>query len=471
MMLLQLQDKRCVFDNTDKVESSTIEPSIVEENENIDKKDIDNIDVISNNIEVKSNIENISQDEKIKEISRLQPKRKGNTLYTITSNIKTANGKYLVTKIIEESDEKKAKILYEKEVKKELGKPRNITKMTIKEYEVEDKENIVEIIDAPVLVEENEKKELSLFEQALEILCKSPYIHIFKIPSPKVGANKFHYEIYKDEEHLKNSLRETFDEIQEKIDKADFGVDELNREKRKEAEKIIGANERFYQRMVAGAKQLSEQDIRKDKNVIRYIGKQDDEWYKTIISIHEEEKDEDENRITIIKENIKKILDSDKINLYIMRLEEFDNSSILIAARTSDQANQIGMCSEHTLNLLKEGTSEKDLKKELNVNAQVMKLDDKSISKILENEDALNDLISRSTFTTDIITKRQFSLEKINKFLDKVDAVNNMTEQERKEAVNKLVKSRKLSDDFQERMNFISSMKITEKVNEIKGDA
>ena len=80
-MLLQLQDKRCVFDNTDKVESSTIEPSIVEENENIDKKDIDNIDVISNNIEVKSNIENISQDEKIKEISRLQPKRKGNTLY------------------------------------------------------------------------------------------------------------------------------------------------------------------------------------------------------------------------------------------------------------------------------------------------------------------------------------------------------------------------------------------------------
>ena len=165
MMLLQLQDKRCVFDNTDKVESSTIEPSIVEENENIDKKDINNIDVISNNIEVKSNIENISQDEKIKEISCLQPKRKGNTLYTITSNIKTANGKYLVTKIIEESDEKKAKILYEKEVKKELGKPRNITKMTIKEYEVEDKENIVEIIDAPVLVEENEKLDLKSVEK------------------------------------------------------------------------------------------------------------------------------------------------------------------------------------------------------------------------------------------------------------------------------------------------------------------
>lgn len=451
-----LQVKRCVFEGSNENKPPTIEVPVVEE------KNIDNFKV-KNKKEEKE-----KADEEEDEQFSLQPKRKGNNLYTITSNIKTANGKYSVTKIVEETDEKKAKILYEKEVKKELGKPRSITKLFIKSYEIGDKENIIEITEAPMV--ENTEKELSLFEQALEILCESPYIHMFKIPSPKAGANKFHYEIYANEEHLKQSLRESFDEVQNKIDEADFKIDELNREQRKEAERVIGANERFYQKMVAGAKQLSGQDIRNDKNVMKYIGKQDDEWYKTIIKIHKEEEDEDKNKLNIAKENMKKILDSDKFNLYIMQLEDFDNSSVLIAARTSEQANQIGMCSEYILNLLKKNTPEKDGKKEVNVNARVMKLDEKSISKIFKNEKALNDLISRDTFTTKLVIKKQFTLEKLEDFLDKVDVVNNMTEEEKNKAVQKLMLKKGLPKDFKERMDFISTMKITEKINKIKGD-
>ena len=266
-------------------------------------------------------------------------------------------------------------------------------------------------------------------------------------------------------------MKETLDEVQSKIDKADFGMDELNREQRKEAEKAIGANERFYQKMVSGAKQLSEQDIKNDKNVIKYIGKQNDEWYKSIIDIHEEEKYEAENKLSIAKENIIKILNSDNINLYIMQLEDFDKSSVLIAARTSEQANQIGMCSEHTLNLLKENIPEENGKREVNVNARVMELDEKSMFKIFEEDEAFNDLLSRNTFTTKLIVKQGFTLNKLDKFLDKVDAVNSMTEEEKEKAVQELMKNKLLPEDFKGRMDFLSTQKIIEKINEIKGDA
>lgn len=463
MTQFQLQGKRCVFDNI-KNTASLIDDSIFEDIITEIKTEIKK----PKEIKEESSILKETEKEKNKE-KEIFPLKKGNILYTITSNIKTSNGRFFVTKVIEESDEKRAKILYEKEIKKELGKPRSITKLQIKSYEIGDENSISEIVE-PANTEKVEKKELSLFEQALEILCSSPYIHMFKVPSPRVGANKFHYEIYANEEHLKQSLRDSFDEVQSKIDEANFKIDELNREQRKEAEKIIGANERFYQKMVAGAKQLSGQEIRNDKNVMKYIGKQDDEWYKTVIKIHEEEEYDNKNRLSIVRENSKTILNSKDFNLYVMQLEDFHKSSVLIAARTSDQANQIGMCSEYILDLLKENTPEEDRKKKVDVNVKVIELDEKSLSKILEDDDALNDLISRKTFTTKLISKKQFSLKKLEDFLNKVDMVNKMSEKEKDMAVQKLMSNNNLSDDFKQRMNFISTMKLTEKINKIKGD-
>lgn len=468
-MRLQLQDKRCVFDKHNENKPPSVEKQI-NIKDKITKNSIETETKTKIETKIESEkpaapIENKEQNENI----ALQPKKKGNSLFTISANVKTSNGKFFVTKIIEEADEKKAKILYEKEVKKELGKPRSVTKLLIEKYKIGDEEFVEELIEDTTPKEEN--KELSLYEKTLDILCNSPYIHIFKIPSPKAGNGKFHYGIYASEEHLRDSLKETLDEVQSKIDKADFGMDELNREQRKEAEKAIGANERFYQKMVSGAKQLSEQDIKNDKNVIKYIGKQNDKWYKSIIDIHEEEKYEAENKLSIAKENIIKILNSDNINLYIMQLEDFDKSSVLIAARTSEQANQIGMCSEHTLNLLKENIPEENGKREVNVNARVMELDEKSMFKIFEEDEAFNDLLSRNTFTTKLIVKQGFTLNKLDKFLDKVDAVNSMTEEEKEKAVQELMKNKLLPEDFKGRMDFLSTQKIIEKINEIKGDA
>lgn len=467
-MQLLLQDKRCVFDNHNGDKPTNTEKQI-----NIKDRIIENPikTKIKENAEIKIIQEEqtaLVKEKKLNENSVLQPKKRGNSLFTISSNIKTSNGRFFVTKVIEESDEKKAKILYEKEVKKELGKPRSITKLLIEKYKIGDEEFVEKLIEDTTPKEEN--KELSLYEKTLDILCNSPYIHIFKIPSPKAGNGRFHYGIYANEEHLKDSLKEALDEVQSKIDEADFEINELNREQRKEAEKAIGANEKFYQKMLSGAKQLSEQDIKNDKNVIKYIGKQDDEWYKSIIRFHEEEKREVENKLSIAKENIIKILNSDNINLYIMQLENFDKSSVLIAAHTSEQANQIGMCSEHILNLLKEKIPVKDRKREVNVNAKIMELDKKSAFKIMEENDAFNDLLSRDTFITKLIVEQGFTLDKLSEFLDKVDAVNNMTKEEKERAVQKLKKNKFFPENFKGRMDFLSAQKIVEKISEIKGE-
>ena len=451
MMQSVQQGKRCVFDISGEDKPPT-EESFIKQN----KKEEDALSIKKYNQEEDVDIKGTDIEEKTIVDMNIKPKKQGNVLYTITSNVKTANGKFLVTKIIEESDEKKAKILYEKTIKKELGKPRSITKLSIKGYSAEDKEIITPIIENNV--QSKEKKELSLFEQALEILCTSPFIHIFRIPSPKKGIDKFFYAIYENKEHLRDSLKENLDEVQNEIDDADFKLNELNREDRKEAEKIISTNERLYQKMVTGAKQLSGQDIHNDKNALKYIGRQDDEWYKTVIKIHEEKKYENENKINIAKKNINTILESDKINLYVMQLQEFDNSSVLIAAHTSKQANQIGMCSEYVINLLR-GNNIKDGEK-ITVNAKVIKLDKKSISKICEDDDLLNDLISRETFTTQLIIKNNFSLDKIESFLDKVNKINNMTEKEKDIAIKKLVSKNFIPKNFKERIKFISNLAI-----------
>lgn len=480
MMQLQLQDKRCVFNSQKEDKPPTIEKTIVGEeilNKNIEevitsnKEDLreNEQEIADEEIESGQGTNQITKEQTIEEDIGLKPKRKGYNLFTITSNIKTASGKFVVTKIIEEINDKKAKILYEKEVKKELGKPRSITKFTINPYSAGDKESTEEIIEETPSNRDDETKEMSLFEQALEILCTSPYIHIFRIPYSKQGTNKYHYDVFENEEHLNRVLKENLERAQNEIDNADLGVDELNREKRKEAERVINSSTKLYQRMVSGAKQLSGQEIKNDKNVMRYIGKQDDEWYKNVIELHQEKDYEKNNRLTLARENIMKIVDSEEYHMYLISIKEIKNSTALIAARTSEQANEVGMCSQYILDLLKENTPEVNGEREVNVNSQVAQLERENVEKIIENDDALNQILDRTTFITEMVVKKNFSLDKLKNLLDRIEIVVNMTDEEKENAVKKLL-SKSLPERLKESINFISTTKLTEKLNEIKGE-
>ena len=155
--------------------------------------------------------------------------------------------------------------------------------------------------------------------------------------------------------------------------------------------------------------------------------------------------------------------------MYLISIKEIKNSTALIAARTSEQANEVGMCSQYILDLLKENTPEVNGEREVNVNSQVAQLERENVEKIIENDDALNQILDRTTFITEMVVKKNFSLDKLKNLLDRIEIVVNMTDEEKENAVKKLL-SKSLPERLKESINFISTTKLTEKLNEIKGE-
>lgn len=386
--------------------------------------------VNENNKENKENKENKKEDNKksemiLKEKNTENIEQKNFTdLYTIEANIKTSNGKFFIKKIVKAKDEKKAKILYEKEIKKEVGKIRSITKLQIKPFQEGDINSNLKIIEKKI----DSYKETSLFEKALDILCNSSFIYLFKIPLPlKNGkGNSFFYEVCDTEENLKNKLKDSFCEAKNEIKKAFSRTNIIENKIKGEIEKDLSIDEKVYRKMICGIKKLSAQEIKNDKNIIKYIGKQEDEWYESIIKIHENKKYEHDNKISIVKENLQTIFNSKKFKIYIMQVEEIKNSHMLVIAKTKEQANQIAMCSKFMLDTLKQKYPEvEDGIRKININLKAFELTKSSLFKVLENNEILNDLISKNTFVTELICKKQFSLEIMEDFLEKVDIVNN----------------------------------------------
>lgn len=127
------------------------------------------------------------------------------------------------------------------------------------------------------------------------------------------------------------------------------------------------------------------------------------------------------------------------------------------------------MCSQYILDLLKENTPEVNGEREVNVNSQVAQLERENVEKIIENDDALNQILDRTTFITEMVVKKNFSLDKLKNLLDRIEIVVNMTDEEKENAVKKLL-SKSLPERLKESINFISTTKLTEKLNEIKGE-
>ena len=110
-----------------------------------------------------------------------------------------------------------------------------------------------------------------------------------------------------------------------------------------------------------------------------------------------------------------------------MQVEEIKNSHMLVIAKTKEQANQIAMCSKFMLDTLKQKYPEvEDGTRKINVNLKSFELTKNSLFKVLENNEILNDLISKNTFVTELICKKQFSLEIMEDFLEKVDIANSI---------------------------------------------
>lgn len=409
MIFCQEKNQRCVFDKGNREESSA-----------------KNITVESESVEEKNNVKIECIEEENKTVA-LQPKKKGNKLFTITSNIKIANGRYMVSRIVEEMSEKKARIVFEKQLKKDFGKLRSLTKFQIKEYQCGDKEMTEEIIDK-VLVEE---KEISLFDKALEVLCTSPYIHLYKIPSPNLGNGKFQYGLFSDMEHLKESMREDLNKV----------IDNAREDEGKEIFKLfVQKNEKLYSKMVNGAKQMSGKEIKNDKNAIKFIGGKDDSYYNAILNIHKDEEEKEKHKLEMAKENLIKVTSTKDMILYKTRINGLPNSDVIVVARDEKQAKTLSLCSDYIREIIQKN-SNMDIADEL-LGMEVTEIKDDAIQEILENIEVY---LNRETITTVALTSSKFSIELFEAILDKICNFSKLTQQEKEQHLQKIIDSKTIS--------------------------
>lgn len=394
-----------------------------------------------------------------------QPKKRGNMLFTISANVKIADKRYNVTRIIEEENEKKAKIMFEKTIKIDIGKPKSITKYIINQYNVDDEDATEEIVD---VIKVEEKKELTLFEKALDILCTSPYIHLYKIPSPKLGNGRFHYGIYMDDEHLEHELRKELEEAKKATGELDIDIKELDRGLRKEAEKLINSNTNIFYKMLNGAKQMTGQEIKTDRNAIKHIGTISNEGLNAIIEIHNKEDFEAKNKLSVVRENIKKVLDSDDLELFFARIDKIEDSEMMVVARTIEQAKQLVSCSGYTIELLKQYSKTLEKNSETSVNVSVGTITDKNLQKLISSDSELEKIVDRDTFSTKLLLDSDFSINTVNKLLDKVEQINDMSESDRKDAVNLLLSNDKIAEKLQDSVKHFTGKSVKEVLDDIK---
>lgn len=463
-MILLLQVKRCVF-NSDKEERPPTKASTKKVEEVVVEKEEPQIikeEKKPQKVEIK--IEEESEPVVKEEPLGLKPKKSGNTLFTITSNVKIGNDRYTITKIIEEQNEKKARILYEKEIKNELGKPKTITKYSCAEYKYGD-ENSVEKIEEKV--QEKNDEPLSLYQQALDILCNSPYIHIYRVPDVNFESGKYNYTIYESYEHMEFGLKEMYQQAEKEFEKRDIELDKhiekLTGKKKKQVMKIRNNRDSVLPRLIARTRQLSAQEIKSDKNVIKYIGKQDDEWYQAIIDLHNEKDYENKNKTKVARENIEKILATKDIKLYLVKVKEIEDGEVIVAARNKKQAGQLAILNDYIMEKIKANKGMiQDAKTDdgLNVSTKAGELTKEKLNDLYEKDDAFKELLDRKTFATDLMTKSSFTIRDLEKFLDKVEEIHNMSDEERDTAVQNLVQSGKVPLAMKKDFDILSGNKI-----------
>ena len=426
MMILLL--KRCVFESlkdekppTKKIEKK--QEIIVSEKD--DKEEVKPIEICE-----QEQIDKI-QEEPIKEIAEeiveeniLKPKRKGNLLFTITSNVKTANGRYVVTKIVEEQNQKMAQKAFEKIVKKELGKARSMTKTTIVEYQIGDVESVEEVVEKAL--PKAEKTEPTLFQKALDILCTSPYIHLYK--TPRIRNNSSLYLIATDKESLIKQFKEGKEKAQEMLNYV---------------QDIGGVDEKAYRKLINETRVMSGQEIKSDKSAIKAIGSKTEEALNGIIQKHEEMAYNEEHKFEIAEKNIKNIMASNKMHLYKVFMQGFEEeSSQLIIADNPKRAQLIGTCNDFMHDFIKEHSNKTMFDDGVTITVGI--IDDVDVETICKHLDIL---IDKDNACSQALVDPEFTIEKWDRFLNKVNRVENMSSQEKDRALGKLIESGRIAQE------------------------
>lgn len=199
---------RCVFNNAEVVnqEQPQLEPLVekiqkkvevkqkpvtsIEETVTPTKEAIKKEPKVEKKIEKK--VETIKEEPKVEEkiekkkeevTENTRTPKKGFHLYTVSANVKTKESKLFIQKVVEAKTEKHANIEYDRAIKNEYGKPKSVTKRTLKKYSNGDEDICTEVVDEPKRVIEDSPETIEL-NKKIELLS-SEYLGIFKVELAK----------------------------------------------------------------------------------------------------------------------------------------------------------------------------------------------------------------------------------------------------------------------------------------------
>ena len=187
-----------------------------------------------------------------------RPCRSINNLYTINATVKIGNDKFVIQRVVEEKNEKLANIAYDKQVKKEFGKPKSVTKRTCKEYENGEEEFCKTASEPTIPVREKTPEEIEL-EQKIEILQSE--IGLFKVEFGCLRhvRNKFLY-LYGD---CVETIQDTIRSQMQSAMKNDRDCDLSSQQMEEQIEEILSD--------VKNITRLDSNAIKMDKGALRHI--------------------------------------------------------------------------------------------------------------------------------------------------------------------------------------------------------
>lgn len=232
--------------------------------------------------------------EEVKEVAEnIRTPRKGFHLYTVSANVKTKENKLFIQKVVEAKTEKHANIEYDRAIKNEYGKPKSITKRTLKKYSNGDEDICTEVVDEPKKVIEDSPETIEL-NKKIELLS-SEYLGIFKVElakSDSIVAPTTQYIYASDVDDAYDQIRYVLQKDGQDSEDIDFLLSKVRNITRMSANAIKmdkGCLKRIaldsveaLQKIVDGVKEVEEemydQAIKKFKTLIEkgfdvYVGK------------------------------------------------------------------------------------------------------------------------------------------------------------------------------------------------------
>ena len=373
---------------------------------------------------------NVKREETIEKPNLQEPKkngktpRKGYNLYTISANIKIGDERFTIQRIVEEKTEKLANIEYDRMIKKEFGKPKSVTKRTLKEYQEEDIDSCVKVIEeAPKKVEDS--PETIELNRKIEIL-DSKYIGIYKVTFAKnnifVHNNQYIYA---------SDIDDAYDQIKYIADKDDLDVD------------YVVGKIKSVMRMTGNA-------IKMDKACLKRIGEDTvEELEKMLEACMADEKETYDNAIKKFKELTEK-----GFSLYVGKLMPKGQIHFAEIARNEDEVNALILAEDRTHKALLSGQKIEGASvgsvEEINQKSEEYKDVDP-----IENADVYVNAIKGLAQKNDIVYRFLFSdqsIETYSEFLDEnTTIVQSLKKGNGKEYL--LSKLDELSDQLQEKMS------------------